>query len=304
MEPERLTPESPHPLKADLILVGATLVAAAGWIFSKESLAGLPPLLFVGVRFLLAGVVLMAFSWRQLRLLDRAGWRGSVLVGALFTLAMMLWIKGLEHASHLGEGAFISSLGAVLVPVVARLFFGEHPPRIAWVAMPVAMVGFAFLSLEHGFRFEPGQWLFLAAALVFAVLINLNGRVVRQVPPLALSAVQVSMVGVLVLPLSALYESWPAAVSLPVLGWVLASALIATTLRFFIQLYGQSLTTPSHASMILMLEPMWTAMLAAGWFGERMSAQQFVGCALIFSALVLSRWRVVRGVLKTLLGGR
>ena len=57
--------EQRHPLKADLILVGATLVAAAGWIFSKESLAGLPPLLFVGVRFLLAGVVLLAFSWRQ-----------------------------------------------------------------------------------------------------------------------------------------------------------------------------------------------------------------------------------------------
>ncbi len=288
-----------HPLKADLLLVCATLVAAAGWIFSKESLAGLPPLLFVGVRFLLAGLVLMAFSWPQLRLLDRAGWRGSLIVGALFTLAMVLWIKGLEHAIHLGEGAFISSLGAVLVPVVARLFFGEHPPRIAWVAMPVAMMGFACLSLEHGFRFEPGQWLFLAAALVFAVLINLNGRVVRTVSPLALSTVQVMMVGVLVLPLSALSEAWPEAVSTPVLGWVLASALIATTLRFFTQLYGQSLTTPSHASMILMLEPMWTAMLAAWWFGERMSGLQFVGCALIFSALVLSRWRVMRDLLRT-----
>ncbi len=288
-----------HPLKADLLLVCATLVAAAGWVFSKESLAGLPPLLFVGVRFLLAGVVLMAFSWSQLRLLDRAGWRGALVVGALFSLAMVLWIKGLEHARHLGEGAFISSLGAVLVPVVARLFFGEHPPRIAWVAMPVAMVGFAFLSLEHGFRFEPGQWLFLAAALVFAVLINLNSRVVRKVPPLALSTVQVMMVGVVVLPLSAVYETWPAAVATPVLGWVLASALIATTLRFFTQLYGQSPTTPSHASMILMLEPMWTAMLAAWWFGERMSGLQFVGCALIFSALVLSRWRVMRDLLRT-----
>jgi len=244
-------------------------------------------------------VVLMAFSWPQLRLLDRVGWRGALVVGALFSLAMVLWIKGLEHARHLGEGAFISSLGAVLVPVVARLFFGEHPPRIAWVAMPVAMVGFAFLSLEHGFRFEPGQWLFLAAALVFAVLINLNSRVVRKVPPLALSTVQVMMVGVVVLPLSAVYETWPAAVATPVLGWVLASALIATTLRFFTQLYGQSLTTPSHASMILMLEPMWTAMLAAWWFGERMSGLQFVGCALIFSALVLSRWRVMRDLLRT-----
>ena len=79
------------------------------------------------------------------------------------------------------------------------------------------------------------------------------------------------------------------------------AALIATTLRFFTQLYGQSLTTPSHAAVILMLEPMWTAMLAAWWYGERMSNLQFVGCALIFSALVLSRWRVLRDVLKAIL---
>ncbi|MFT3759701.1 DMT family transporter [Thauera sp.] len=291
-----------HPLKADLLLLLATFAAAAGWIFSKEALAGLPPLLFIGIRFLLAGVVLAAFSWTQLRAMNRANWRGALLIGLLFALAMGLWVSGLEHAHHLGEGAFIASLGIVLVPLVARLFFGDRPPRIAWVSMPLALAGFACLSLEHGFRFEPGQWFFLAAALVFALLINLNGRVVRSVPPLALSTVQVMMVGILLLPLSALLETWPEAVSIPVLGWLLASALLATTLRFFVQLYGQSLTTPSHAALILMLEPMWTAMIAAWWFGERMSQLQLFGCGLIFSALVLSRWRVVVDVLKAVVG--
>jgi len=290
-----------HPLKADLLLVLATLVAAAGWIFSKEALAGVPPLQFVGVRFLLAGVVLAALGWNQLRALDRAGLRGSLLVGTLFAVAMAFWIKGLEHARHLGEGAFISSLGIVLVPLIGRLFFGDRPPRLTWVAMPVALGGFACLSLEHGFRFEPGQWFFIAAAVVFAILLNLNSRVVRNVSPLALSAIQVSMVGGLMLPLSALSESWPDAVSTPVLGWLLASALIATTLRFFIQLYGQSLTTPSHAAVILMLEPMGTAIVAAWWFGERMTTLQFVGCGLIFAALVLSRWPWIRALLRAAL---
>jgi len=215
---------------------------------------------------------------------------------------MALWISGLHHARHIGEGAFISSLGVVLVPLIGRLFFGERPPRIVWLSMPLALAGFACLSLEHGFRFEPGQWFFLAAAAVFAVLINLNGRVVRDVPALALSTVQVATVGALMLPLSAALESWPGAVPMPVLGWLLASALLATTLRFFVQLHGQSLTTPSHAAVVLMLEPMWTAMAAAWWFGERMSAPQFFGCALIFSALMLSRWRVARDVLRSLAG--
>lgn len=297
-----MSPVTPpaHTLKADLWLLATTLLAAAGWIFSKEALAGLAPLQFVGLRFLLAGIVLLAFAWPQLRRLTAAGLRGALIVGALFAAAMALWITGLEHATHIGEGAFISSLGIVIVPVVGWLLFGERPPRITWVAMPLALLGFACLSLEQGFRFEPGQWFFLGAALVFALLFTLNSRIVRNVPALALSAVQVLMVAVLMLPLSLLLERWPETVAAPVVGWLLASAILATTLRFFVQLHGQSLTSASHAAVILMLEPMWTALVAAWWFGETMSAQQFLGCALIFSALVLSRWRWVRDLLRSL----
>ena len=289
-----------HTLKADLWLLATTLLAAAGWVFSKEALAGLAPLQFVSLRFLLAGVVLLAFAWPQLRRLTAAGLRGALIVGALFAAAMALWITGLEHATHIGEGAFISSLGIVMVPLIGWLLFGERPPRITWGAMPLALLGFACLSLEQGFRFEPGQWFFLGAALVFAVLFTLNSRIVRNVPPLALSAVQVLMVAVLMLPLSLLLERWPETVAAPVVGWLLATAILATTQRFFVQLRGQSLTSASHAAVILMLEPMWTALVAAWWFGETMSAQQFLGCALIFSALVLSRWRWVRDLLRSL----
>ncbi len=293
-----LTPA--HPLKADLLLLASTFLAAAGWVFSKEALAGLPPLQFVGMRFLLAGAVLVAFSWNQLRALERAAFGRAALVGVFFAAAMGLWIMGLQHAAHIGEGAFIASLGIVLVPVFARLFFGERPPASTWIALPVALAGFACLSLAHGFRIEPGQWFFLAAALIFAFLFNLNSRIVRGVPVLALSAIQVLVVGVLILPASIVFETWPATVATPVLMWLLASAIIATTLRFLVQLHGQSMTTPSHAAIILMLEPMWTALVAAWWFDETMSALQFAGCGLIALALVMSRWNWIRGALKAL----
>lgn len=283
-------------LKADLLLLLVTLLAAAGWVFSKEALAGLPPLLFIGVRFLLAGLLLAVFGWRQLGALPRRGWLQSILVGTLFAVAMGFWIMGLANASHLGEGAFISSLGIVLVPVLARFLFGHKPPRSTWAAIPMALLGFAFLSLEHGFRVEPGQWWFFAAALTFALVFVTNSHVVRQVPVLALGTVQLTMVGVLILPLSWLFESWPGSVAPPVLAWALASALLATTMRFIVQLQAQGMTTPSHAAVILMLEPMWTAIVAAWWFGESMSLIQFVGCGLIFLALVVSRWSWIRGL--------
>lgn len=283
-------------LKADLLLVLVTLLAAAGWIFSKEALAGLPPLLFIGVRFLLAGMLLSLFGWRQLGALARRGWLQALLVGTLFAVAMGFWIMGLANAKHLGEGAFISSLGIVLVPVLARFLFGDKPPRSIWVAIPMALLGFGCLSLEHGFRVEPGQWWFFAAALTFALVFVTNSHVVRQVPVIALGTVQLTMVGVLILPLSWLFETWPTTVSTPVLGWALASALFATTMRFIVQLQAQGMTTPSHAAIILMLEPMLTAIVAAWWFGESMSLLQFVGCGLIFLALVVSRWSWIRGL--------
>lgn len=283
-------------VKADLLLLAVTLLAAAGWVFSKEALAGMPPLLFVGVRFLLAGLILGALGGRDLAGLGRKALMQSVVVGVLFAVAMSLWIMGLKHGTHIGEGAFISSLGIVLVPVLARFLFGDRPARSTWVAIPVALVGFACLSLQHGFRFETGQLFFFAAALAFAFVFVMNSHVVRAVPPLALSTVQLLMVAVLVLPASALFEVWPTSLAPDIIGWVLASTLIGTTLRFFLQLRGQGMTTPAHAALILMLEPMWTAILSAFWFDESMTAMQFVGCGLIFAALLISRWAWVRGL--------
>nr|MBL8455656.1 DMT family transporter [Zoogloeaceae bacterium] len=152
------------------------------------------------------------------------------------------------------------------------------------------------LSLEHGFRVEPGQWWFFAAALAFALVFVTNSHVVRQVPVLALGTVQLTMVAVLILPLSWTFEAWPDRVATSVLGWALASALLGTTARFIVQLHAQGMTTPSHAAVILMLEPMWTAIVAAWWFGESMSMLQFLGCGLIFLALVVSRWSWIRGL--------
>jgi drug/metabolite transporter (DMT)-like permease len=37
--------------QADLLLVAATVIAACGWIFSREAIAGMPVFAFLGLRF-------------------------------------------------------------------------------------------------------------------------------------------------------------------------------------------------------------------------------------------------------------
>ncbi len=282
------------PLRADLLLLLVTLLAASGWIFSKEALNGMPPLLFIGSRFLLAGLILAAFAMPVLRRLSRGDLILGAGVGLLFSAALTFWIFGLHHSDHLGESAFINSLGILLVPVVARLLFGDRPPRTTWIALPIALVGFGLLSLNAGFRVEPSQWLIAGAAVLFSLLINTNSRVVHRLPALPLTVLQLITVGIVLSLVSLAVEPWPTYLSGTTLGWLAASVLLASTLRFFLQVHAQGLTTPSHAAVILMLEAVWTALLAAAWYRETMTALQFAGCGLIFAALLINRWYWVR----------
>ncbi|WP_404376798.1 DMT family transporter [Vreelandella aquamarina] len=291
------------PWQADALLLLVTIVAAGGWIFSKEALAGMPPLLFIGTRFLLAGLILLGFAWPALRRMPLRRVRRGLLVGVLFSAAIAFWVLGLNYSDHLGESAFINSLGILLVPVVARLLFGDRPPRSTWIALPIALLGFALLSLNAGFRVEASQLLMVCAALCFALLINVNTRVVRNVAALPLTTLQLISVGVVLTGLSLVVEHQPLALSTSILGWFMASVLLASSLRFFLQIKAQGMTTPSHAAVILMLEAVWTALFAAWWFGETMTALQLLGCSLIFAALLINRWYWVRKVLLRWLPG-
>lgn len=287
-----------HSLKNDALLVLVTLLAAAGWMFSKYALETLPPLYFLGVRFVIAGAVLALIGMGQLRRLPGRHWLRSAGMGTLFGTALMIWILGLHHSAHVGEGAFISSLGVVLVPLFARFIFRESLPLSTWVALPIAIAGLALLSLNNGIRLETGQLLLLLSAALFALHFNLITRVVAQVPALALTAIQLCVVGMLSWSLSHLFETVPA--QIPSIGWlwILAAALIASSARFLLQTYAQSRASASHAAVIMVLEPVWASLLAGFFLHESMTAPQLAGCSLIFAALLVNRWRAIRNLLR------
>jgi drug/metabolite transporter (DMT)-like permease len=220
----------------------------------------------------------------------------------------------------MGEGAFLTSLGVVIVPIIARVVFGESQPLSTWLAIPIAVAGLALLSLENGFRPDPGQLYFVVAAFIFALYFTLNTRAAnqrtvtnkrgetiekRKVPALPLTALALLTVGLVTLVESAISEPWAPTLNNPppiLMVWVLASAIVGTAGRFLLQTYAQSLSVHSHGVVILVLEPVWVALFAAAWFGETMSALQLAGCGLIFMALLVNRWsalsRAIKGFLK------
>jgi drug/metabolite transporter (DMT)-like permease len=288
-----------HSLKADILLVIVTLLAAMSWMFSKEAVNEMPPLLFVGSRFLLAGIFLALFSQRALISLNSKQWLASTQVGILFGLSMCLWIFGLFYAKNLGEGAFITSIASILVAPISYLIFKAKVESSNWLALPIAFIGLGLLGLENGFHPEKSQLFFLGAAILLSLTFILNGRAAARMSAAALTAISLSLVGIIALVISASVETWPTEITGSMAKWLLLSVLIGTAARFLLQTYAQGLTTPSHAAVIMILEPIWTALIAAAWFNERMSGLQVMGCSLIFSALIINRWSSVRVWLKS-----
>ncbi len=305
--------------KSDLLLICVTLLAAASWAFSKEAVLLMPPLLFMALRFLIAGAILAIFARRHLTgLAPRQMLRGAR-VGLVFGSAMSCWVMGIWLGVNLGEAAFITSLAVVIVPAIARVFFKEAQPLSTWLAIPIAIGGLGLLSLENGFRPETGQLLFVLAALIFAfsyiltsqtantrTITNRRGERVQKekVPPLPLTALSMTTAGVLTGLFSLVFESWQATFSDftgMMFWWLIASATIGTACRFLLQTYAQSLSFQSHGIVILVLEPVWVALLAWVWFGQSMSPIQLSGCGLILLSLLVNRWTVVSRALRSYL---
>lgn len=272
---------------ADLLLVAVTVLAALGWVFSRYSLEGLAPLLFMGLRFFASAGILAACDWRSLASLDRGQWRRAVVTGVLLGVQVALWVMGLHHAEHMGVGAFLVSLGVMLVPVVGRLFFSVRTRLYVWLANGVALAGLGLLLLGNDLRLQTSDWYFLATALLFAIYFNVNGRYAARIPALPLTAVQMLVAGAITLGASLGLETWSFSGLPSVMGWFLASVVISTALRFYLLVRAQSHASEAHAAIIMTLEPMWVVLLGALWFGETMSGVQIGGCALIFASLML-----------------
>ncbi|MEI8595413.1 DMT family transporter [Photobacterium sp. Hal280] len=275
--------------KASAILVLTTMLAAIGWIFSKETLQGLPPFLFIGMRFLLASLCLLPFCYAAFRRTTLKTIGFAALVGVLLGVAMMCWIHAMSNTEALAEGAFIASLSMLFVPVVAWALFRQKPPRAFWLSMPVAVAGMALLSLSGGWQQSDSQIWFAACASMLAIHFNVNSRFAQQIPILLLACIQLFVTGLLSLTMSLTVEQIPSHVPVTIWGWFALSTLLATSLRYVLQTVGQKQITASNAALIMLLEPVWTATLSVMWYGEVFTLNKALGCLLILSSLILYR---------------
>jgi drug/metabolite transporter (DMT)-like permease len=199
---------------------------------------------------------------------------------------------GLEHTSAAVSG-FITGMFVVLTPLCSAALLRARVPGTAWVAVALATVGLALLSL-HGFSVGYGELLTFGCALAFSLHIVGLGQWASTYDALGLAVVQLLTTFVLCALLAL-----PGGVAVPrswsVWGALLLTSLGATALAFVVQTWAQSLLAPTRAAVIMTMEPVFAGLTAVVVAGERLGPRVLLGALLVLAAMLLTELGPRRG---------
>lgn len=255
----------------------------------------LTPLHIIALRFGLASALLLPLFFG----LRRPEWRWGLLLGVLNFLAFWLQTEGLARTSS-NRNAFVTGLNVLIVPLLA---WGVLRRPLGW---PIALACLLALGGLQLMFFEDAPWslgdsLTLVSAWFFACFIlTLELCAVRHRAQPLRSTRLAAMVALVMcagsmLMLAVQGHAWgqlqTAAQALAWSHWLvlLYLALAASVGVVVLQAWGQQRVDASRSAIIYGLEPVFAAITAWLWLGERMGLWALVGAGLLVAALLLSQ---------------
>ncbi len=256
--------------------------------FSFGALRALPATVFL---FLLVCVMRRLqprekYSAAQKKMLLRAG----LICGTLLTAAISFQQFGLSYTSA-GKAGFISALYIVLVPVFS-IFFGKKPGGRVWIFVAVAVAGLYLLCVNDSgeMSFSGGDLSVLLCTVVFAFQIIAVDHYAGKVDGVELSCMQFAVMTVLSAACALLAgEQTTMEAVKTCLPYILYTGIFSSGIAYTLQIIAQKEGDPTVVSLLLSLESVFAVVSGAIFLHERMSAQEYLGCALMLAAVLLAQ---------------
>jgi drug/metabolite transporter (DMT)-like permease len=280
---------------------GALLFVAFIWgvtfVIVQQAIQYLPPISFNGIRFLIATLFLFAwlllFQRQQLKQLTKKTWLHGAVMGTCLFAGYAFQTAGLMYTTS-SKAGFITGLSVVLVPLFAFLLLKQKLKVNGMVGVIIATVGLYFLTLGDKWSIDKGDFLVFLCAISFALHILATGLFSQKHPTLLLTIIQLGTVTVLCASFAFFMEDWQLALQTSLLlkqEVTLAlsvTSLLATALAFLVQTSVQQYTTAARVALIFAMEPVFAAITAFFWAGERLTGLAVTGCLCIFIGMIIA----------------
>lgn len=266
-------------------MVFVTAVWGSTFIVVKNAVLQMPVMDFLGMRFLLAGLVMFALRPNCLKGITTVGYVRAIILGLILGSAFIAQTFGLQHTSATLSG-FITGMFVVLTPLIAWLVLKHKIGLRLWFAVLMAITGLGFLSI-HDWSIGIGELLTLMCAFLFAAHIVTLGQWSSKHNVYGLAFLQILTVGIV-----SMLAATPGGITLPpnagVWGAVVLTAVLASALAYIIQTWVQRLISPSSVAVTMTMEPVFAGLFGVTIADEELSLRIIIGGILILVAMIVT----------------
>lgn len=278
-------------MQANLVLLVAAAIWGGGFVAQSTAMETLGPFWFIGLRFAVATICVLPFALSEGKKakepLHRRHIGNFVLIGLALFMGAATQQVGLQTTT-VTNSSFLTGLYVVFVPVIAVLFLGKRPHWIIWPTAALAFTGIFLLSGGRVDRLNSGDFLTIVCAMFWAIQLTLVGQFVGQSGrPLMLSTVQFAVCAILGIVVAVFIEPISLQAVSGALTEILYVGIFSSGLAFVLQVIGQRYTTAPQAAIFLSAEALFGALFGALLLGEKLGAIGYIGCGIIFAAMII-----------------
>jgi drug/metabolite transporter (DMT)-like permease len=272
---------------ASIALVSVAFAWGASFVLMKDTIETQPIWDFLGTRFVVATLVMIAVRPKVIRLMRGPVLANGAILGLLLAAGYYTQTVGLQLTTAAITG-FITGLYVVMVPLMAFLFFKQKIGLKVVLGVALSTIGLAFISI-NGVSFDLNQLWVVACAFFYALhIIGLSiwspGR-----DPYALTVVQLGTMAVANM-IFAVTDGYQGPVGFN--GWftIVFTAVLGTALGFFVQTWAQGIMDPSRVAIILTLEVVFAAGISVAAGQETLLPKTLLGGILMLGAMMIVEW--------------
>ena len=274
-----------------------TFLWSTSWILIKQGLAEIPALMFAGLRYSIASLILLPWLWRrrdEVRRLSGRQWLELAVLGIVFYAltqgGQFLTLQYLDAIPF----SLILSFTPLFVAAIGTFALRERPTRVQWAGVGIALAGAAlYFAPSDALRGAGIGFALSGMTLAANAASSLLGRSVnrrRTVSPLVVTTISMGLGGICLLGTGVAIQGLPV---LTARGWgiVLWLAVVNTAIAFTLWNHTLRSLSATESSAINNTMLIQIAILAWIFLGETLTGLEIAGLVAVAARTLLVQLR-------------
>lgn len=258
---------------------------ATSWVFIKKGLVELPPIIFAGLRYFTAFIVLLVVllvskTRKEIHKLPAKLWWQLILLGfLLFSVTQGALFVSLAYLPAITVN-LLWSFSSVIITVMGIFWLSEKPTYFQWGGMGLAITGACIYFLPVRIPYAQFFGVLVSTIGILANAISaIMGRGINRInkyPPLVITVVSMGAGSITLLAVSLLVGEMP---KISLTNWliILWLAIVNTALAFTLWNHILRTLTAMESSIINGTMMIWIPLFAILFLDEGITGKEIIG---------------------------